>query len=224
MPIHSSAKPFRICCQPILRPNINARHLSSASAASVANSNIHVIETSEPWPDSSGKALSTREEDDKGIIIDDLPAALAARPASKKAATIRKIKIEFPGSKVGSLLGKGSHRGSKFKKTHDSKDEPDQMWPAYSIQAKKLYGKTGSRGLVGKDDPFEYTGVAQWPSPPWKINQSHKDMQMQRPWLAFLEPTNEDHLKRFVPATHQGRHWLIRILALRMRLKPLKST
>ena len=214
--MYPSAKQFCFCCQRTLRPNINARRLSSASATSVANSNIHVIETSEPWPDSSGKVLSTREEDDRAII-DKPPAAPAARP------TIRKIKIEFPGSKVGSLLGKAG-RGSKAKKTHESKDEPDQVWPAFSIQAKKLYGKTGSRGLVGKDDPFEYTGVAQWPSPPWKINQSHKDMPMQRPWLAFLEPTNEDHLKRFVPATHQVHHWLIRILALQMRSKPMKPT
>ena len=216
--MHPSAKRFRFCCQRSLRPNINARHLSSAGAASVANSNIHVTETSEPWPDSSGKILSTREENDRGIIIGHTPAALAARP------TIRKIKIEFPGSKVGSLLGKDTGRGSEVKKTHEPKDEPDQIWPAFSIQAKKLYGKTGSRGLVGKDDPFEYTGVAQWPSPPWKINQSHKDMPMQRPWLAFLEPTNEDHLKRFVPATHQSRHWLIGILALQMRSKPMKPT
>ena len=183
----------------------------------MANNNVHVIETSGPWPDSSGKVLSTRKKHNKGVIINDPPAAPAARP------TIRKIKIEFPGSKVGSLLGKVG-RGNKAKKTHESKDEPDQIWPAFSIQAKKLYGKTGSRRLAGKDDPFEYTGVAQWPSPPWKINQSHKDMPMQRPWLAFLEPTNEDHLKRFVLATHQGRHWLIRILALQMRLKPMKPT
>ena len=214
--MHPSAKRFRFCYQPTLRPNINARHLSSASAASVANHNIHVIETPEPWPDSSGKALSTREEDDRSIIIDDLPAARAARP------TIRKVKIDFPGSIEGSLLGKGSGGGSEVKKTHEAKDRPDQIWPAFSIQAKNLYGKTGSRGLVRKNDPFEYTGVAQWPSPPWKINQSHKDLLMQRPWLAFLESTNEDHLKRFVPATHQGRHWLIRILVLRMRLKPMK--
>ena len=180
-----------------------------------SNSNIHVTETSGPWPDSSGKALSTREEDDRDITIDHSPAALAARPM------VRKVKIEFPGSKVGSL---GTGKGSDVKKTHEPKDEPDQIWPAFSIQAKKLYGKSGSRGLLGKDDPFEYTGVAQWPSPPWKINQSHKDMPMQRPWLAYLEPTNEDHLKRFVPATHQGRHWLIRILVLQMRLKPMKPT
>ena len=212
--MYPSAKRVRFCCQRTLHPNTNARHL--ASAASVTNSNTHVIGTSEPWPDSSGKVLPTREEDDRGII-DDPPAAPAARPR------IRKIKIEFPGSKVGSLLGKAGI-GSEARKTHEPKGEPDQIWPAFSIQAKKLYGKTGSRGLVGKDDPFEYTGVAQWPSPPWKINQSHKDMPMQRPWLAFLEPTNEGHLKRFVPATHQFRHWLIRILALQMRLKPMKPT
>lgn len=167
----------------------------------VAYSDKQVIETLEPWPDSSGKALARRELGAKDIIVDDLAATLEAHRASNRAAVIRKVKpraIDPAGPILRPLLGMGVDGGSKVKKTHEGKEhEPDQMWPADSVQAKERYGKSGSNVFVKKTDPLEYTGVAQWPKQPWKIKQGFKDiMSMQRPWLAYMETTNEDYLER----------------------------
>lgn len=167
----------------------------------VANSDRRAIETLEPWQDSSGKMLARREKDAKDIIVDDLSATLEAHRASNRAAVIRKIKIESNSDLAGPilrpLLRENGDGGSKAKKTQEGKEyEVHQMWPADSVQAKVRYGKTGSRDFVKSRDPLEYTGVVQWPKQAWEISDSPKNMPLQRPWLAYLDTTNEGYLER----------------------------
>lgn len=217
--MHRPALRFRSCYRPRLRRcfyNIHVRRLSSASNLPAVNSDKQAIESLEPWQDSSLKALARREEDTKDIIVDDLSATLEAHRTSNRAAVIRKIKLRKNTNEtfLRPLLGKGCNGDSEVKKTHEGReDEPHQIWPADSVQAKERYGKTGSRGFVKKTDPLEYTGVAQWPKPPWKINQSSKDMSMQRPWLAYMKTLNEDYCERSVLENPQGFHQLICIIA-----------
>ena len=171
----------------------------------VVTSDEQAVEPLKPWQDSSGKALFRREKDTKDIIVDDLSATLEAHRASNRAAVIRKIGVQkgdLPVPYLRPLLDKGDG-GGEVEETHEVKkeakeDEPHQMWPADSVQAKELYGKTGSRGYSKSTGSLEYTGATQWPKQPWKISHSSKDMPMQRPWLAYMGATNEDYLERFV--------------------------
>lgn len=164
-----------------------------------------VLGTLEPWQDGSGKTLARRKKDAKDIIVDDLSATLEAHRASNRAAVIRKVKLDSDGSIWRPLLGKYSDGRSEAKKTHERKEiEPPRMWPADSVQAKERYGSADSRGFVKSADPLEYTGVAQWPKKPWKINHSSEDMLMQRPWLVYMESTSEDYLERFVLESREG--------------------
>lgn len=211
--MHRSALRLRSCCKPRLRWclfNIHVRCLSSAGTVPVANTEKHTIETLEPWQDSSGKTLARREEDTKDIIVDDLSATLEAHRASNRAVTIRKLKLQSNHDSVESvsrpLPRTNGHGDSEAKKTQEGKDyEVHQMWPADSVQAKERYGKTGSRGFVKSTGPLEYTGVVQWPKQPWHASDSSKNIPMQRPWLAYLDTTNEDYHERFVLASHQRR-------------------
>lgn len=176
----------------------------------VLSSDKQAVETWEPWQDSSGKELARRERDTKDIIVDDLSATLEAHRVSNRAAVIRKIGVQasdLPESFLRPLLDKGDG-GGEVEEIHEVKeeakeDEPHQMWPADSVQAKEIYGKTGSRGYFKSTDSLEYTGAAQWPKQPWKISHSSKDMPMQRPWLAYMGTTNEDYLERFVLESHR---------------------
>ena len=203
--MHRSALRLRSCCRPRLRRsfyNIHVQRLSSAGNVPAANSDEQAIESLEPWQDFSGKVLARREKDRKNIIVDDLSATLEAHRASNRAAVIRKIQYgtsDLAPPFLRLSLGESGNGGNEAKKTHEaSENKPHQTWPADSVQAKERYGKTGSRGFVKKADPLEYTGVAQWPKQPWKINHSSGDMPMQRPWLAYTETMNEDYRERYV--------------------------
>lgn len=170
-----------------------------------ANSDKQAIESSEPWQDSSAKALARREEDAKDIIIDDLSATLEAHRASNRAV-VRKVETRAMDSTIKRpLLDKSGDGGSQVKQTHEGKEDGlHQMWPAYSVQAKERYRKTGSTSFVKWADSLEYTGATQWAKRPWEISQSSKNMTMQRPWLSYMGTTNEDHRERFVLKSHQG--------------------
>lgn len=200
--MHRSALRLCSCCQPTLRSsflNIRVRGLASDK---------QTVERLEPWQDSSGEAWARTQKDAKDIILDDLSATLEAHRASNRAAVIRKIRVQeddIPGIYLRPLLDKGDagDAGSKVEEIHEvqeeaQEDEPHQMWPADSVQAKEIYGKTGCRGYFKKIDTLEYTGAAQWPKQPWKISHSSKDMPMQRPWLAYMGAMNEGYLERFV--------------------------
>lgn len=177
----------------------------------VGSSDKQAIEPLESWQDSSGKALARREKDSKDIIVDDLSATLEAHRASNRAAVIRKIKLrtsDIAGPVLRPLLSTSDDGGGVATEIHEAneeakEDEPHQMWPADSVQAKERYGKTGSRGFLKKTDPLEYTGVAQWPKQPWDISHSSKDLPMQRPWLAYMGTTDDDYLERFVLENHR---------------------
>lgn len=169
----------------------------------VVNSDKHVMESLEPWPDSSGKALARREEDSKDIIVDDLSATLEAHRASNRAAVIRNVQLpeSYPTtSTMQPLLGQAGDGGSDIDDTCGRQEnEPRQMWPADSVQAQEIHRKTGKRqGFVRSVDPLEYTGTYQWPKHSWKVRQVFKDLLMQRPWMAYMEASNEDYLERFV--------------------------
>ncbi len=180
------------------------------------NSDKQAIESLEPWQDISGKALARRDEDRKDIIVDDLSATLEAHRASNRAAVIRKIRpraVDPAPPFLRFSLGEGENGGNEVKKTHEpSENKPHQIWPADSVQAKERYGKTGSRDFVKRTDPLEYTGVAQWPKQPWKINHSSGDMPMQRPWLAYMETMNEDYREQYVLEYQSGCHELTFII------------
>lgn len=175
----------------------------------VVSSDQQAVAPLEPWQDRSGNALAGRKEDTKDVIVEDLSATLEAHRASNRAAVIRKIEVQgslSPGIYRRLSLDKGDG-GSQNEMIHEAteeakEDEPPQMWPADSVQAKERYGNTGSIGFFKRTDPLEYTGVAQWPKQPWKINHSSKDMPMQRPWLVYMGATNEDYLERFVLESH----------------------
>ena len=177
----------------------------------VVTSDKQAVESLEPWQDRGGKVLARREKDTKDIIVDDLSATLEAHRASNRAAVIRKIRVQETDSKenfLRLLLDKGD-RGGEVEEIHEvkeeaKKDEPHQMWPADSVQAKEIYGPTGFRGDLKETDSLEYTGAAQWPKQPWKINRSSQDIPMQRPWLAYMGTTNEDYLERFVLKSHRN--------------------
>ena len=208
--MHRSTLRLRPCSLTKPRPfslNIYSQGLSSAATVPVVSSDQQTVEESlETWHDKSGKALAIRERDTKDVIVEDLSATLEAHRASNRAAVIRKIRVQDCQYLRSSL--DNSDRGSEVEMIHEAKekakeDEPPQMWPADSIQAKERYGVTGTTGFFKKTDPLEYTGVAQWPKQPWKIKHSSKDMPMQRPWLAYMGTTNEDYLKRFVLESHR---------------------
>lgn len=206
--MHRSALRLRPCCQPKLRLsflNILSQGLSSAGTVPVVSSDKQAVESLEPWQDGIGKALARGKDDTKDVIVEDLSATLEAHRASNRAAVIRKIGVQechSPGLYRRPSLDQDDG-GSGVEEIREGKeevkeDEPPQMWPADSVQAKERYGKTGSLGFFKKTDPLEYTGVAQWPKQPWKISHSSKDMPMQRPWLAYMGTTSEDYLERFV--------------------------
>ena len=163
----------------------------------VVNSDQQALNALEPWKYSGGK-------DAKDVNIDDLSATLEAHRASNRAAVIRKIELdanEIRRHYKRPVLEQDSDGRSEVKNTHKEKeDETHQMWPADSLQAKEKYGKTGCRGFVKKNDPLEYSGTVQWLKEPWIIpkNCKYMQLQLQRPWLAYIETMGEDALERFV--------------------------
>ena len=184
----------------------------------VANTEKNTLETLEPWQDSSGNTLARREEHAKDIVVDDLSATLEAHRESNRAAVIQKLKwksdhdlVDLVSRPLLRTNGDGDG-GTEAKKTKEGKEyEMHQMWPADSVQARKSYGKTASR--VKSKDILEYSGVVQWPKNPWQISDNSTFKPTQRPWLAYLDTTNEDYHQRFVLASYQKSHWLTSIIA-----------
>lgn len=208
--MHRSALRLRFHHQSNLRwyfYNIQARRLSSAGTVPAVNSDKQFIENLEPWQDTSGKALARREKNAKDITVDDLFGTLEAHRASNRAAVIRKIRLRadhFQGPILRPSLGEGGNGGSEVKQTDEAKqNEHWPMWPADSVQAKRRYGKTGTKGFVKKTDPLEYNGVVQWAKQSWKLRHSSEDLIMERPWLAYMDTTSEDCLERFVLENHR---------------------
>lgn len=167
----------------------------------VANSDQQAIETLEPWQDSNGKMLARNEQDVKDIIVDDLSATLEAHRASNRAAVIRKTptagSTTLPFKRLS--IQKDSGRGSRVKeKSAQKRSRICQLWPADSVQAKKLYGSTGTNGFVKKGDQLEYIGTASSLKSSWKYDPGLEHSQMQRPWLAYIRTTSDDKLEQFV--------------------------
>lgn len=166
-----------------------------------ANSDQQAIETLEPWQDSDIKTLTRNERDAKDIIVDDLSATLEAHRALNRAAVIRKTETDgatsLPFKRL--LLQKDSGRGSKVKEISAHKRlRICQLWPADSVQAKKLYGRTGTNGFVQKGVELDYIGTAISPERPWNIDPGLKHPQLERPWLAYIKNTSDDKLEQFV--------------------------
>lgn len=167
----------------------------------VANSDQQAIETLEPWQDSDGKTLAINEKDLKDIFVHDLSATLEAHRASNRAAVIRKTPIDGATSPPFKRLSvqKDSGRGGKVKDGSAHKRlRICQLWPANTVQAKKLYGRKGTKGFVKKDDELDYIGTAFSPGRPWNHDLGLEHSQMQRPWLAHIRTTSDDKLEQFV--------------------------
>ena len=178
----------------------------------VANSHPRATEALEPWQDSDGKALARSEKDAKDIIVDDLSATLEAHRASNRAAAIRNVNVTAVGAPPPPprfqrlLLKRDGDDGSKVNKTHKEKNKNIhlRMWPADSVQAKDMKRKSGNGGFDKKKEGSEYTAVAHRPQGPWHIKDPLERMEIQRPWLAYVESTGEDKLQKFVLGSHQG--------------------
>ena len=166
----------------------------------VANSGQQPIETSEPWQDSDVKTLARNERDAKDIIVDDLSATLKAQRALNRAAVIRKTRTDGATSlPFKRLLQKDSGRSRNAKKISAHKTSRIcQLWPADSVQAKKLYGRTGTAGFVQKGAELDYIGTAISPVRPWNIDPGLKHPHRQRPWLSYIKTTSNDKLEQFV--------------------------
>ena len=174
----------------------------------VANSDQRATEALEPWQDSGGKALARSEKDAKDIFVDDLSATLEAHRASNRAAVIRKVNVTAvvaPPRFQRLLLERDGNDGSEFNETHEEekKNIRSQMWPADSVQAKDMKRKRGNRRFEKKNEASEYTAVAHTPQGPWRIRIPFEGIQIQRPWLAYVETTGEDKLQKFVLRSHQ---------------------
>ena len=209
--MHRTALRLPSCSQPSFSwylYNIHVRLHSSASSVPLTISNTQAIQTLEPWQDSCGKAPARKEEDGENIMVDDLPSTLEAHRASNRAAVIRKLKdsTNLVPTMLRPMLRKDGDGSNEIRETKEWKEiESLRMWPADSVQAKKRYGTKDSRVFVKSGRPLEYTGIATWPKRPWRINDSSKDMLMQRPWLAYIETTSEDYLERFVLESREER-------------------
>ena len=213
--MHRPSLRLQSCCQTRLCRCFHNIHSRRDSSVPVANTDKQAIESLTLWQDSSGKALvrkalARKEEDTKNIFVDDLSATLEAHRASNRAGVIRKLKSKEPVGNLAApvlrpLLAKSSCEGSKITETHTVKESGShQIGRADPVQAQGRCGTIGSRGRVRKTDPSEYTGVTQWPKQPWEINHSSDDVSLQRPWLAYMETTNERSLQRFVQKSHRG--------------------
>ena len=172
----------------------------------MASSDHKAIETLEPWQDSGEFELARKERDSEDIIVDNLAATLEAHRASNRAFVVRNVDatgVERPFK--GVVPEKGSDRGKKVDETTqgEKKYKTRHLWPADSVQAREEHREAARKWFVKRDDPFEYNGTLQWPKEPWRIVTSYMEMQMQRPWLAYLETTSEDNLGRFVLRSHQ---------------------
>ena len=137
--------------------------------------------------------------------------AKARRAERRKLGEQRKkddFKAEQPGQSNQSEAKAQQWDQSKQNEAEARKPEqskaPLQMWPADSLQARERYGKTGSRKLVKKTEPLEYTGMDIYPKGPWKINRASMSRSIQRPWLTYLETTSENYTERFVMESRQG--------------------
>lgn len=175
----------------------------------LANSDQWATEALEPWQDSDGKALARSEKDAKDIFVDDLSATLEAHRASNRAAVIRKVNVTAvvaPPRFKRPLLERDGNDGSEVNETHEEekKNIRSQMWPADSVQAKDMKRKRGDGRFEKKNEALEYTAVAHTPQGPWRIGIPFEGIQIQRPWLAYVETTGEDKLQKFVLRSHQG--------------------
>ena len=179
----------------------------------MVHNNRGAVATLEPWQDSDGKALAKKAKDAKDIDIEDLSATLEAHRASNRAIAIRKI-LDPKDSFRQLSLGGDDHEGSGSDEMSEAKEKKLlRMWPADSVQAKEIKGKIGNRGsrdtrnFIKKSDMgdiLEYDGHPQQLHKPWKVSKHEEDVELQRPWLAYIETTSEDNLERFVLRNTDG--------------------
>lgn len=171
--------------------NIHVRPLSSAGGVPVASSDQKAIEILEPWQDNGANAHARKEKGAKDIIVDDVAATLEAHRASNRATV-------YANEKSSKRLVRNI-----YSEKGNGAADVTHIWPANSVQARERYGDAFCKELVKRDGPLEYIGSLQWPKGPWKIIIDDMEMQIQRPWLAYLKTTNEDNIGRFVLRSHQ---------------------
>ena len=160
----------------------NLRFLSNAGAVPLHNSDKQTLESLVAWQDSCAQWPSRMPEDTKDVVLYDLSATLEAHRATNRAAVIRKCAqetIRFVSTSHGEELTSVAGDTGQRRFVSDGASPQDA-------------------GTKKSTDPLEYAGAAQSPKRHWKYIKTRTRMQLQRPWLPYMEHTQGDYAGRCV--------------------------